>query len=73
MIIGYAHDLRCLGPSDCSCETVLPVRNKVARAWGNRYHEISANEAGHIRISDGPASVLIPPGRDRSRLRGMRP
>ncbi len=33
----------------------------------------TANEAVNIRISDGPASVLIPPGRGRSRTRGMRP
>ncbi len=73
MILGYAHDLRCLGPSDCSCETVRPVLDARAGAGARIYNELSANEAGHTRISDGPASVLIPPGRGRSRSRGMRP
>jgi hypothetical protein len=35
------------------------------------YHVNARNESADIRIIDGPASELIPPGRGRSVPRGM--
>lgn len=37
------------------------------------YTDVARNERVGIRIIDGPASELIPPGRGRSHTRGMRP
>lgn len=39
----------------------------------NRHTDVARNERDDIRIIDGPALVLIPPGRGRSATRGMRP
>lgn len=48
-------------------------RERDARIAQMFYTAAARNERAASRIIDGPASELIPPGRGRSRTRGMRP
>lgn len=63
------HDLGCDGPGDCSCVPIYVVeRTDGQRATDQTFYTAAArNERADSRIIGGPASVLIPPGRGRSR------